>query len=335
MKKQLTQLQEIITAAQHIVIIQADNPDADSLASALALEQILHKMGKNPLMYCGVDVQTYLRYLPGWDRVSNELPRTFDASIVVDASSINLLEKLADQQQHGWLASKPCIVLDHHATTGEQIDFASVIINEPTASSTAEVIYDVSKALDMPLDETSGMFIMSGILGDTQGLTNTLTSAHTYTVMAQLTELGVNRTELEERRRELSKMPESIYRYKGKLIERTEFQLDGQLALLVVPYHEIVEYSPLYNPAPLIQGDMLQTEGVGIAVVLKSYDNGRITAAIRANNSHPIAGKLAEHFGGGGHDYASGFKITEGRNVADVKNECIKVVGELLAEQTT
>lgn len=45
---------EAIQAAQRVVVIQADNPDADSLGSALALEHILSDMGKDVALYCGV-----------------------------------------------------------------------------------------------------------------------------------------------------------------------------------------------------------------------------------------------------------------------------------------
>ncbi len=34
------QIKSFIEASKHILVMQADNPDADSLASALALEQI-------------------------------------------------------------------------------------------------------------------------------------------------------------------------------------------------------------------------------------------------------------------------------------------------------
>jgi nanoRNase/pAp phosphatase (c-di-AMP/oligoRNAs hydrolase) len=56
---------DIIKDAQRIVILQADNPDGDSLGSALALEHILADMGKEPLLYCGVDMPPYLQYLEG------------------------------------------------------------------------------------------------------------------------------------------------------------------------------------------------------------------------------------------------------------------------------
>ncbi|MBP9761741.1 hypothetical protein KBD11_01600, partial [Candidatus Saccharibacteria bacterium] len=57
-----------ITNAQHVVIIQADNPDADSLGSALALEHILGDLNKDVSLYCGVAIPEYLRYMDGWGR---------------------------------------------------------------------------------------------------------------------------------------------------------------------------------------------------------------------------------------------------------------------------
>lgn len=325
------QIRDLIAAANHILIIQADNPDADSLGSALALEQILGELGKEPSLYCAVDMPAYLRYLNGWDRVSKDLPQSFDLSIIVDASTMTLLDKFQDSHMKGIVASKPCIVLDHHAITDNPIPFKTVEINDSSVASTGELIYRLSRELDWTIDSTSGEFIMNSILGDTQGLTNELAKAETYRVMAELIDLGVNRPKLEETRREYGKMPESILRYKAELIARAELYDDGQIAIVTVPQHEINEHSPLYNPAPLIQTDLLQTIGVHVAIVLKSYDSGRITAAIRANSGHSVAGKLAEHFGGGGHNYASGFKLEDGRPLHEVKSECISVASELLA----
>jgi phosphoesterase RecJ-like protein len=328
--KAANEIESIVADSKQILVIQADNPDADSVASALALEQILHKLGKEPILYCSVDIPSYLRYMDGWDRISNELPSKFDSSIIVDTSSLTLLEKINSEGKKGWIAAKPCIVLDHHANTGEAIDFAEVTINDTKSSSTGEVIFNLARELKWPLDPISGAHIMTAILGDTQGLTNQLTTAQTYGVMAKLVELGVDRPKLEEQRRELSKMPETIFKYKGRLIERTELHASGRIAFVQIPHHEIVSYSPLYNPAPLVQGDMLQTDKVEISIVLKVYDNGRITAAIRANSPAPIAGKLAEHFGGGGHDYASGFKVLDGRKPEEVKSSCLQYAEYLL-----
>jgi phosphoesterase RecJ-like protein len=148
--------------------------------------------------------------------------------------------------------------------------------------------------------------------------------------MADMIENKVDRTKLEESRREYNKMPQSIFKYKAQLINRTEFYADGRLAIVSVPQADINEFSPLYNPAPLIQADMLQTEGVGVAVVLKHYSDGKITAAIRCNPLFPIGADLADHFGGGGHAYASGFKVQDERPFDDIKSECIRTATELM-----
>lgn len=330
--KQAISIAEIINKAVKIVIIQADNPDGDSLGSALALEQILGDLGKQPHMYCAVDTPNYLRYMSGWDRVQSDLPNKFDASIIVDASTMTLFERLSKSGQQGWLASKPCIVLDHHAVVENPIPFATVTINDSDRSSAGELIYLLAKQLKWPLPIEAQELLMNAILGDTQGLTNQLASAETYKIMTEMIVLGVDRPKLEEKRREYSKMHPEIYNYKADLIRRTEFSADGAIAMVSIPQAEINKYSPLYNPAPLIQTDMLQTEGVKIAIVLKKYDDGRITAAIRSNLSAPIAAKLAEYFNGGGHANASGFKLTDGRELEIVKRQCVAKATELLSE---
>lgn len=324
-------IQSLVDQANHIVVLQADNPDADSLGSSLALESLLSAFGKKVSLYCGVDMPTYLRYMQGWDRVSKDMPGSFDASIIVDASTRSLFEILQKNGQFQWLAAKPNIVLDHHAKTDNSIEFATTSIIDTDIASTGELIYHLAKQLEWPVPVIAGDHIMSSILGDTQGLTNELAKPGTYQVMADLLTLGVSRVALEEKRREASKMHEDIFRYKAKLIERTEFYYDNQIATAVVPYDEIISYSPLYNPAPLIQTDTLQTIGVGVSIVFKAYPD-KITGAIRCNNGYPVAGELATKMGGGGHAYASGFKVTDGRPINEVKSECLRLCGELISQ---
>lgn len=319
-----------VDAAQKIVVIQADNPDADSLGSALALEHILGDLGKDVALYCGVNTPEYLRYLSGWDRVIDSLPSQFDLAIIVDASTYTLLDKLQQSGQLAWVKSKPCIVLDHHATVEKPLDFTQLQIIDEHVASTGELIFHLSISFGWSISTEAAEHIMTSILGDTQGLMNDLTTASTYRVMADLTELGANRSRLEELRREYGKMPPKIYAYKGQLIAKTEFAAGGMIAWVHIPQPEINEFSPLYNPAPLIQFDMLQVRGVVLAIVCKTYDDGRVTAALRANNGYPVAAKLAEHMGGGGHDYAAGFKITDGRNYDEVKAEALRFAADLL-----
>ena len=73
--------QQLIQSADNIVIIQAENPDGDSLGSSLALEEVLSDLGKTVTLYCPVDIPKYLRYIRGWDRVVGDFPARADLAI--------------------------------------------------------------------------------------------------------------------------------------------------------------------------------------------------------------------------------------------------------------
>ena len=62
---------DFLQGKKRICIIQAENPDGDSVGSAIALDYLL-KDTENTL-YCPVDVPKYLHYFPDWSRISNEL----------------------------------------------------------------------------------------------------------------------------------------------------------------------------------------------------------------------------------------------------------------------
>lgn len=309
MHPEITQILPIIEKAKTILVIQADNPDADSLASSLALEEILSDIGKQVFLYCSIDIPSYLRYLAGWDRVFKDLPTKFDASIIVDASTTTLFEGLVKLNKLNSILIKPLIILDHHEVTLNKIQPYSVLINDINSASTGELIYLIAKQLNFEINLNAKKMIAYSILGDTQGLSNNLATSKTYRIMADMIDSGLNRAELEETRRAYSKMPEEIYRFKGELIRRTNFSLNKKIAWLQLNEDELIKYSPLYNPAPLIQNDMLMTENIQVAIVFKKYGQARLTAAIRTNPKAPIAAKLAEKFGGGGHAFAAGFKI--------------------------
>jgi phosphoesterase RecJ-like protein len=325
------QIREIVDNAQKIVIVQADNPDADSLSSSLALEQILGDLEKEVYLYCGVDLPSYLNYLPGSDRVSTELPNNFDASIIVDTSSDSLLEQLERRGQKGWIASKPSIIIDHHATKAS-ITFAKIICNHPGVSTT-EVIYELAQQLNWPLNQTAKNMIAIGILSDSLGLMSSATSARSIHVIAELVEGGVELSEIDNARRETLKREAELIPYKGRLLERVEFYADERIATITIPWEEIEQYSPLYNPSMLVLDDMRLAKNTQVAVAFKVYKDGKVTAKIRANYGHAVADKLAEYFGGGGHPYAAGFKVTSGKSYGDVKRETIETATKLLEEQ--
>lgn len=323
-------INEIIDKAKTIVIIQADNPDTDSLATSLALEQILHGLGKEPILYCGVDLPSYLKYIPGADRVVNQLPKQFDASIIVDTASDSLLTKLNDSGQKAWLTTRPVIVLDHHATA-PSINFSTVNCIHP-AVATGEVVYELAVQLGWKFNKEANQLIAMAILSDSLGLTGESTTARSIHIIAELVDSGVSLAELEDTRRNNMRREPELVHYKGRLLQRVEFHFDNQIATLTIPWEEIEKYSPLYNPPMLVLDDMRLSKGTDVAICFKLYKDAKITAKIRCNYGRGIADKLAEHFGGGGHRYASGFKITDGQSFEEIKSECLETAKKLLDE---
>jgi len=325
-------IKQILGDAKRIVILQADNPDGDSLGSALALEHILGDLGKETFLYCGVDIPVYLSYLPGWDRVSKELPHQFDASIVVDTSAESLFENLKKSGQLNWLHVRPCIVLDHHAVEAT-IPFATIVCNKPVVA-TSEVIYELAKQCDWPMNLEAKKMIATAIMADSLGLVTEATSARSIHIVGELVEAGVSLAELEHQRRLLMRRSPELVKYKGQLLQRIAYHLDNRLATVTIPWEEIETYSPLYNPSMLVLEDMRMTTGTQVAIALKVYKDGKITGKIRCNQDAPVAGELAHHFGGGGHAYASGFKLQDKRPVTAVLEECTMLVSQLLDKQS-
>jgi bifunctional oligoribonuclease and PAP phosphatase NrnA len=321
-------IRQILDGAKTVVVLQADNPDGDSLGSALALEHILGDMGKEPVLYCGVDIPSYLRYLPGWDRVVKDLPKQFDASIIVDTSADSLFETLEKSGQKNRLASKPCIVIDHHDVEAT-IPFATVHCNKE-AVATSEVIYELARQLDWPLNHEAKEMIATAIMADSLGLVTQATSARSIHIIGELVEGGVSLAELEHARRELMRKSPDLVRYKGELLRRVEYYADNRVAIISIPWAEIERYSPEYNPSMLVIEDMRMTTGTDIAIAFKLYRDNKVTAKIRANQTAPIANELAQMFGGGGHKFASGFKIQDGRPFNEIKSECIAKATKLL-----
>ena len=322
-------IKDLLDNADHIVIIQPDNPDGDSLGSCLALEQILGNLGKKVDMVCGVTLPPYLSYMPGWDRVQQELPKKFDLAIIVDTSAVSLLENISKHSRGTNLRSKPLIVIDHH-TTAESIDFSTVMLRVDSAAATAEVIYELSKQLKLDIPREGKNALAGAILSDTLGLTTVSTTARTVYVIAELVEAGVSLSALENARRDFQRKSPELVHYKGQLLQRIEYYNDNRIALLTIPWPEIEHYSPMYNPSVLALDDMRLTTDTVVAVVLKIYPDGKVTGKIRSNFGKPVAARLAEEFSGGGHEYASGFKLRNSPDLEALKTSIITKAVELL-----
>lgn len=316
---------------QRICVIQAENPDGDSLGSAVALDYLLD--GKEVSLYCPVDIPRYLHYYPDWARVEVEFDFKADGYIIVDTAAETLLSKLLeDAAIRNRLYTAPVLVLDHHETP-DDLNFAHEAIIEMKPAC-CELIYEIAVAQNIPINKNAAEAIIEGIMADTLGLTSASVTARTFEICAELTRLGANVAELEEMRREFMKKSPRILDYKADLIKRVEYSLDGELATVLIPWEDIAKYSDEYNPNVLILEELRLVEGVKVAVAVKTYPDGKITGKVRCSGKAAIADQVAGYFGGGGHPYAAGFR-TYDISYEDVVADLVRIVPELIAELET
>ena len=322
------EITEIIGKSTKIVVIQAENPDGDSIGSALALEEILGDMGKSVSLYCPVQIPKYLRYISGWDRISEDFDTSAELAIIVDTTSKVLLGRALDNPAiANFLQGHDVIIFDHHKTEGDlSFDYESNI--DEKAVATSEIIFKTAKELDWKINKQAASSLYISIQSDTLGLTTENVTADTFRMVADLIDLGADPVAIEQARREFMKKQPEILEYKGRLLERIEYHLDGRLAVIYIPWDEIAEYSDKYNPTMLVLDEMRQVIGVDIAIGIKTYPDGKLTGKIRSNI--PVSETVAAYFGGGGHSYASGFRIYE--NLDDFTPELINAVNKTLEE---
>ena len=297
---------DAINNAQKIVVVQAENPDGDSIGSSLALEEILSDLGKNVQLHCPVDTPKYLRYIHGWDRITSDFDTNADLAIIVDTNAELLISKsLSMPGVRHFLETHPVIVLDHHATDST-LTFDATHVNQPVVAA-GELIYNLAHTAGWAINPQAAENMLIAIMSDSLGLTTQNTTADSFRVAGELTALGASNSAIEERRREFMKKSPEILAYKGRLIERIEYLLDGKLAVIHIPWEEIQKYSDQYNPSVLVLDEMRLVEGVEVACAIKTYPDGKLTGKLRSNM--PVSEQIAGYFGGGGHAYAAGFRV--------------------------
>ena len=307
---------DFLSGKSRLCIIQAENPDGDSLGSALSLDYLIKDAEIS--LYCPVEIPKYLRYFKDWSRITTEFDYAADGYIIVDTAAAVLLSKLLEVPAIAErLNNAPVFVLDHHETE-DDLPFAHQGLIQ-TLPACCELIYKIAKEqkllsedyeklneVEKNREKTACEYLYYGILSDTLGLSSPSVTSETFSVVADLVSRGLNVYQLDEDRREYAKKSRKILSYKADLIKRVEYYLDDTLATVHIPWDDIAEYSDEYNPNVLILEELRMVYGVEISVAIKTYPDGKVTGKLRT--TAPIADKVAEYFGGGGHPYAAGFR---------------------------
>lgn len=295
-------LEGLVKDANSILVLQPDSPDGDSLGSALGLEEILGDLKKTVYMYSYKEPEPYLRGLEGWDRVSQNFPKSFDLTILVDTGAPALIKSVLEHH-HSDLTKHPFVVIDHH-TSRLPFGFETIDIVE-SAAAASEVITQICQDLKWPINDRAATKLATALLSDSLNLTTPDSTAHSVEMLAILVRNGANLYEMYAAKKETTALNADLLRLKGKLLTQVQFLADGELAVLELTPDIVAAYKDQYEPYTLVLTEMQWVRGVRLAAVFKNYGT-KINVPLRSKEG--LAGPVAESFGGGGHLNAAAYR---------------------------
>lgn len=326
-KQDILELGRLIDAAKTVLLLQPDKPDGDSLASMLALEEILGDMGKTTVMHCSGRVEPYLNHLPGWDRVSDEWPANYDLAILVDIAAADQAARLLGAH-HPALRQHPWVVLDHHKGRTE-IGGVTLELIDPKAAATSEVIWHLAKVLKWTVNERACQRLVASLFSDTLNLTTPSVTMKTVAMFAQVVKAGnVNVSALHQAFREATATDPDLLAVKGQLLEGVEFFADAQVALVVVPTEIVKAYRKRTSLSALVLYEMLWARGIKVAAVMSDYGTV-VRTSLRSKV--PVAGSVATELGGGGHAMAAAFSDDQ-TPIDELKTKLVLALSKALRE---
>jgi bifunctional oligoribonuclease and PAP phosphatase NrnA len=306
-------LASLVKSASAILVLQPDSPDGDSLGSALGLEEILGDLGKTVYMYSYKEPEPYLRNLEGWDRVSQNFPKSFDLTILVDTGAPALIKSVLEHH-HADLTKHPFIVIDHH-TSRLPFGFETIDIVEPAAAA-AEVITQICQDLKWTINKPAATKLATALLSDSLNLTTPDSTAHSVEMLSVLVRCGANLYEMYAAKKEATALNQNLLHLKGKLLTQVQFLADGELAVLELTPDIVAAYKDDYEPYTLVLTEMQWVRGVRLAAVFKNYGT-KINVPLRSKEG--LAGPVAETFGGGGHLNAAAYRCKSTNAAAEIQ----------------
>lgn len=286
---------EAILQRDSFVLTSHARPDGDAVGSVLALSMILRQLGKQAETLLFDPVPLIYRTLPEADHIqqSKSLPASSPAKVVV------LLEcdSIARSRIQG-LDDKFLINIDHHSSGRKFADANWIDIK---ASAVAEMIYRLAVAARVTITMEIATCLYTALLSDTGSFCYERTSAHTFALAKSLVELGAKPARIAQD--VYFSNPASKMRLLGAAL--TTLQREGRMAWLWVTHSDMVRLGAVEEDCEGIVNYAISISGVEAAVFLRELPDHRVRMSLRSKGGVHVA-EVAELFGGGGHENASG-----------------------------
>jgi phosphoesterase RecJ-like protein len=296
-----------MNSMRHPVIVAHVRPDADALASMIAVALGWRRNEITPKVALpGGSLSQRLGFMFDMAKVPVATAADFaqaDGFIAVDTAKQSRCNLPPELKNKDWPAGRPIANIDHHGTNTL---FGQYNWVEPEASSTAELIYHLLRAAGKAIDRTMASLLFAGIHADTSGFALSNTTASSLQAASELVQLGADVAEIGERL--CHSQTRSLFDLLRVIYAHTKVLADGRLAYSTASYDEIIgsgctaadidDQVDVVRSLDGVQLAMLFTEGVPGKTRINFRGSGPVTVV-----------DLAAKFKGGGHQRAAGAVI--------------------------
>ncbi|MGD8962256.1 MAG: DHH family phosphoesterase, partial [Desulfobacterales bacterium] len=182
----MEQILQHIKTHQRILIASHAEPDGDCLGSLVALGLALGKLDKTITLFNSSPIPAVYRFLPGVERIVKQIKeaKEYDLAVVLDCGDI-----LRVGEDSSVVEQIPILInIDHHVSnTG----FGDIQLIDTNACATAELVYRLIEALEIPFDKAIATAIYLGILTDTGSFRFSNTNPAAFAISKAMIDIGV------------------------------------------------------------------------------------------------------------------------------------------------
>jgi len=301
-------IRNILEGKKKISIIPHENPDGDAIGSALGLGQILKNRGHEVQVMPVNDYPDFLKWF------SSEVPVVVyekDKKAVKDflfSSDVLICVDFNEEKRAGHLESMirsfagEKILIDHHPYPSA---FCHFTVSETQYSSTAELVYDLVKALefDESLNAAASEALYTGIMTDTGGFSHNI-SQNTFKVVSELLKFEINTDRVQ------SAVFHNFSADRMKLLgyclnEKMQVFPEYRAAVIALTKEELDRFNFVPGDTEGFVNYPLSINNIVFSALFIEKEN-YVKASFRSKGDFPANAFSRDHFNGGGHLNAAG-----------------------------
>ena len=305
----MDQIIQHIKDGQHLLIASHAEPDGDAVGCLIALGLALRGFGKKATLYNPSPIPAVYRFLPGVEQIERYIKtaHTYDTAIMLDCGDLVRVGEAA-----ATISKIPTIInIDHHVSnTG----FGHFQLVDTTACATAEIVYRLIKALEIPFEKAMATSLYTGILTDTGSFRFSNTNKAAFRISKEMTAAGVDPHGVAQH--VFGSYSLGRIKLLNMALNSIEISDNGKLSMMTVTRSMLNTTGTNTEDLDGMINYARRIEDVRVAALIQEIKNGggkftnmnHYHVSLRSDSSVDVA-KIAGNFGGGGHASAAGFQI--------------------------